>query len=298
MGRVDLRFQRRRQSHHGPKDWSIQYRNEEAKVELRQYLSVNHERFDSERLLKEEFAKMHHPTHIFGPQQLIAKSSHWGDFLKQVPANSEFKPYVDQRAEEARFRHEYANAWRGFRQDDWRWQAWLDSSYLTSPDYLRTLPSQDEDWKIREAALRYYLWEKDSVDAELPQDTLFAQLRQQWRIHPFGPARDSLWYNVAFEKHASTFSEDIQAEYVFWKSLWHRDFVQAKLAMDMIRKEYKVYTLERELVLAMFGVALQVKDLETCEALIKLVGRILDENEDPEWDIADLHWMNSLLPSS
>ena len=65
------------------------------------------------------------------------------------------------------------------------------------------------------------------------------------------------------------------------------------MAMDIIRKEYKIYTLERELVLAMFGVAIQNKDDESAEAFTDLVRRLIHEENDKEWDIADYHWMKS-----
>lgn len=242
--------------------------------------------------LAQEFEKMHHPQDLFGPHRLIAQSGQWGDLLKSVPANSEFRPYVDHRAEEARFRHEYAHLWRGFRKDDWRWQSWQDPAYLSSPQYLSTLPAQDEDYQIREASIKYFLWDQDSLQTPLPEDTLFAQIRAQWRHHPFNPSRDSLWFNLAFEKHMLSFSEEIQAEYLFWKSLWNHDIQRAYYALNILKESYQIYSLERELVLAMFAVSLHHQD-DLADLIIKMVERLIIEGEDQEWNSADLYWMQN-----
>lgn len=245
--------------------------------------------------LQQEFKKMHRPTRIFGPQQLIVDSQGWGDFLKQVPPNSEFRPYVDQKAEEARFRHEYAYTWRGFREDDFRWQGWSKNGYFQSNQYLSTLPLPDDQWELDEAILTHYLVTTDSLSQGAPMDSIFAKLRAHWKVEPFNSSRDTLKFHLAFEAQMERFDEAIQAEYLFWKSLWNQEYEQAQFAMGIVQENYKIYTLDRELILAMFYVSLQRGDLIHCEKVIQMVKDLLESSEDPEWNSADLYWMQSLL---
>ena len=252
---------------------------------------MNVERFDETDTIAHEFEKMHRPYDFFGPQQLITTEKSWGKWLESVPPNSEFKPFVDHRAEQARFAHEYANAWRGFRTDDFRWQAWVDMKYLESKQYYSTLPAKGDYWKLRDATLKHYFWEKDTLDSDIPMDTVFGLVRQQWRSEPFNSMRDTLWIIESLDKHFESLEPEYQVELTFWKSLWNKNYVMAYEAFSELKTIYKIYTLDRETVLAFYYIASLHGDDKFKSDIREMVSSLIEEGEDLEWDTADLYWM-------
>jgi len=60
-------------------------------------------RFAKDSSIQAEFGRMHRPWYFFGEQNFLANSKSLRPLTKDVPANSEFIPWVDNNAEKARY---------------------------------------------------------------------------------------------------------------------------------------------------------------------------------------------------
>ncbi len=99
------------------------------------------QRFKEDPILQKEFERIQRPWYFFGEQNFLFTTQMIHDLLKNTAPNSEFKPIVDNKAEEARFTHSAAEITRSFDSCEVCWPEILDpedySSRKTFKSFVR-----------------------------------------------------------------------------------------------------------------------------------------------------------------
>jgi len=154
-------------------------------------------RFQTDSALIKEFETIHLPWYFFGEQNFLFNAASIRPVLKMVEANSEYIPFVDNKAEQARFVNTFVNFITAFDSCQVCWPALLDStdyaprrvfldsiiSHLPRDLYLEnnlllSLKNRDENFDWTAFWTNYRNWSaKTSFSVARDSIPLYAELR-------------------------------------------------------------------------------------------------------------------------
>ncbi|NLB62953.1 MAG: spermine synthase [Fibrobacter sp.] len=187
------------------------------------------DRFAKTPEIVEEFEKMHRPWWTFGEQNFLATTKSLEPLLKGVPANSEYVPWVDNRAEATR----YTISTVGLTYA-------LDSCEMCWPDFL-----EHENYAPRKA---FKNWLKGT---QAPDSYLRETVRHQLSLHQeYMSFPDSALLDTNLSDQAQSAITPTGRE-PSWSKFW-RDFrkFMAQLPFDSTRSSVPEYALFKRMIAA------------------------------------------------
>lgn len=219
-------------------------------------------RFRTDPVLVAEFTRMHRPWYFFGEQNFLFTTKALRPIFDGIAANSEFVPYVDSKAERARYINSNAGLVKAFDSCEVCWPALLDSvDYAPRAQFRHDL----------EASLPRDLYLENNLQASLKNDSTLDWVRfwadyRQWESHlPFTAARDTvpLYHQLQQMVAAGKVPLRFSLEFEYLDKAAHGDYREATRMLPVLRDVYQLGTMDEFFLRHMTIVALLSGETDT-----------------------------------
>lgn len=219
--------------------------------------------------IKTELEKhMQRPWWFFGEHNFLTTTRMIAPLLEKHPANSEFFPWVDIRAEQARFVKESVNLFEALDSCKACWQDYLDSADF-APRLLQRhwiLQTHSPD-RYLQSSIEYHLRAEQVRDWR----RLFNDFNIWISAFPFTAEREEHPLYIAFRDRvkAGEVPTEIGLEFAFAEAMARRDYSSAMAFVALLEKAYHLQTLDPFVVRHMILAALHTGNIKKAKDLFR-----------------------------
>lgn len=219
------------------------------------------ERFKTSDSIAYDFQQIKRPYDYFGEANYITKVSDLKILLKDVEANSDFKPIVDHGAELARFKGSEVDLFQIMDKTNLSWSEYFNNkSFDKRKKEVYSNLFKNEDQYYNEIALTKVLEDiadtSDTNKIVYPNnfwDSVFEDFSVVVKAYPLNESRDNLKFYKLMKQAIMNEKAPpgVTAMFLFWDALKTRDWYTANQMIKIIDNIYELETLKTSMIRAM-----------------------------------------------